>query len=46
MIPSVPTIKPVRFRGIRRPAAAPAASAAIQYNGVAITYNGTPIQYN
>ena len=46
-IPSIPSIKGLWFRAIRRPAAAPSSTpTAIQYNGVAIIYNGTPIQYN
>jgi hypothetical protein len=42
-IPTRPTIKPRRFRGIRAPRIT---GGPIQYNGASIIYNGTPIQYN
>jgi hypothetical protein len=42
-LPTCPTIKPRRYRGIR---ASRITGGPIQYNGTSITYNGTPIQYN
>jgi len=48
-IPSIPSIKGLWFRAIRRPAAAsppPPSGGPIQYNGVGMIYNDNEITYN
>jgi hypothetical protein len=50
-IPTCPTVKPRRYRGIRQSAAAPPpppppSGGPIEYNGVGMIYNAITITYN